>query len=306
MPNMRVRIGLSVLIALTASILCWIQLERRAQLAADFNFAWRAAWYLLDGQNPYTAIQPAGDYPFQTYFYYPLTAAIAAIPFAWLPPYIGGAVFFGVSSGLLGYALLQDGWKRLPLFLSAPYWIAMSVAQWSPLIAAAALLPGLQWLLVCKPNIGLAGFTYRPTRLGLFGMGTFLLVSLLWLPTWPIDWIRLTRELKGHPPPFLVLPLGPLLLLALLRIRKPAGRLFLGLSLLPQLLFFYDQLLLGLIPNRTKSGLIYSGLSWAAYLGWRLVTSLNPGLQVQPALFVIALIYIPALVFLLGENSRKA
>lgn len=298
---LRLRFILSLLIALFSGLFCYIRLNQRRQAAADFTFPWRAAHYLLQGENPYTAIRPEGDYPYQTYFYYPLTSALAALPFAALPPYLAGAAFFGLSSGLLAFALTRYGWRYLPLFAGAPFWVALGVAQWSPLLAAAALLPGLGWLLACKPNIGLAGFIYRPDWRSVAGMLAFGLISLLVLPTWPWDWLAIVKNLEGHPPPALVLPFGPLLLLAALRVRTRSGRLILALSLFPQLLFFYDQLLLWLIPATPAAGLLYSALSWIAFFAWRF-TSVDPAsgqILRQPTQFILVLIYLPALAMAL-------
>jgi hypothetical protein len=99
----------------------------------------------------------------------------------------------------------------------------------------------------------------------------------------------------------LILPLGPLLLLAFLRWRKPTGRLFLALSLLPQLLFFYDQLLLFLLPRRWVSGLAFAGLSWLAYFTWHWqgVDVKTGTILTQPDQYVLALIYLPALALVL-------
>lgn len=301
------RLLLAGLIGLVSGGLCYQNLARRGQLAADFTWPWRAANFLLEGKNPYLEIQPEGDYPFQTYFYYPLTAALAALPFAGLPAYLAGALFFGLSSALLAWALLRHGWQRLPMFLSAPYVVAAATAQWAPLIVAAGLLPALNWLLAGKPNLGLALFIYKPSKTGLaLGVG-FVALSLAWLPSWPWDWLAGTRQLAGHPPPFLVLPLGPLLLLAALRWRKARARLLLGLSLLPQLLFFYDQLPLWLLPRSLRASLACSGLSWLAYFAWRW-QGLDPHtgeIILQPDQYILALVYLPALLMLLwpaGEN----
>lgn len=297
----RRRLFLALLIALLSGAICYARLAWRAQMAADFTWPWRAAQLIIVRGNPYAAIQPSGEYPFQTYFYYPFPAALAALPLAWLPPYLAGALFFGVSSGLLGYAVSKEGWKWMSIFLSAPYWVALGVAQWSPLIVAATLLPWLGGLLLCKPNIGLAGFLYRPTVRSLVSMLIFGLISLLILPSWPLDWLRVTRHLEGHPPPALILPLGPLLLLSLFRWRSPNGRLLLALSIIPQLLFFYDQLLLWLIPASLAEGLVFSGLSWVAYLGWRWV-GVDPqtgAVLTQPTGFVLGWIYLPALLMVM-------
>jgi hypothetical protein len=300
------RILLALAIGIISASICWLRLEQRGQLAADFTWPWRAAQLLLQGKNPYTAIQPTGEYPFQTFFYYPLPAALVALPFAGLPPYPAGALFFGLGSGLLAFAVSKDGWRGLHIFLSASYWVALAVAQWSPLMIAAALISGVEALLVCKPNIGLAGWIYRPSRGGLVGMAAMLGISLLVLPSWPLDWLRVTRNLEGHLPAALILPLGPVLLLAALRWKTPKGRLFLSLALLPQMLFFYDQLLLWLIPASLIQSLALSGLSWVAYLAWRL-TGLDPqtgAILRQPTQLILALVYLPALAMLLWPRVR--
>jgi hypothetical protein len=304
---MRRRVVLALAIGIISALICWLRLAERGQLAADFTWPWRAAQLLLQGENPYTVIQPSGEYPFQTYFYYPLPAALVALPFAGLPPYIAGALFFGLSSGLLAFAVSKDGWSGLHIFLGAPYWVALAVAQWSPLLMAATLLPGLEALLACKPNIGLPGLIYRPSWRGLAGILAILGLSLLVLPTWPLDWLQVTRGLEGHLPAALILPFGPLLLLAGLRWRTPTGRLLLSLAVVPQLLFFYDQLLLWLIPASLAQGLALSGLSWVAYFAWRL-TGLDPqtgAILTQPTQLILALVYLPALGMLLWPHKKS-
>jgi hypothetical protein len=302
--NLRSRVLLSILIGLLSGMGTYYRLSSWEKQAADFTFTWRAAYYLFNGQNPYTEIRPEEDYPFQTYFYYPLTAAIASAPFAWLPPYLAGAAFFGLSSALLAFALSAYGWRYFPVFISAPYIVALATVQWSPIILAAAILPPLGWLLTCKPNLGAAAFLYKPNWLGFTGSILFTGLSLLLLPSWPLDWWRIARSLVGHPPPMLVLPLGPLLLLGIICWRKAEGRLFLGLSLFPQLLFFYDQLPLWLIPPTLSTGLVYSALSWVAYFSWRFVgQDPRTGAVVkQPTHYILALIYLPALAMLLWEE----
>lgn len=296
----RIRYTLTLGIGLLSGLICYVRLSQRQQLAQDFTWTWHAARLLAQGENPYCLIQPRGDYPYQTYFYYPLPAALAGLPFAPLPPYFAGAFFFGLSSAALAYALTRDGWQRLTIFAGAPYWVALAVVQWSPLLTAAALLPNLGWLLSCKPNLGLAGFVYRPQLRTAIEIFAFLLVSLIALPSWPLDWLSVSSTLQGHPPAVLILPFGPLLLLSALRWRTPEGRLLFVLAVTPQLLFFYDQLILGLMPKSFKSGLVFAGLSWMAYFAWRLTSWAPQTDQIlrQPTQFIITLIYLPALLLL--------
>jgi len=294
------RLITTIVIGLAAGIACYFTLISRGWQAADFTFSWRAGQALLERENPYQVIIPSGEYPLQTYFYYPLTSALAAIPFYWFYPELAGAVFFGLSSALMAYALTQDGYYRLPIFLSSPFWVALAVCQWSPLIFAASILPWLKWSLACKPNIGLAGFLYNPSWRGLLQITLFLGLSLVILPGWFMDWIGITRGIEGHPPPIFLLPLGPLLLLSIFFWRKPEGRLLLALSVIPQLLFFYDQILIWLVPRSLRANLLFAGLSWVAYFGWKLFRTIPAIGEIfaQPAQFILALIYIPALVML--------
>ncbi|MFM8323150.1 MAG: hypothetical protein ACKOC5_19740 [Chloroflexota bacterium] len=313
------RIFLSLLIGAACLALCWLRLAWRDRLGADFTFPWRAAQAVLHGQNPYTTIQPTGAYPYQTYFYYPLTAALAALPFAGLPALPAAALFFGLSSALLAFALTADGWERLPLLLGAPFGVALAVAQWSPLVTAAALLPGLEWLLACKPNLGAALLCglgseqpQAPISLGryagaLLGPLAFLGLSLALQPDWVQHWLNVTRAIQGHPPPVASLPFGPLLLLAGLKWRLAHGRLLLAMALAPQLLFFYDQLPLGLLARGWKSGLLYAGLTWLGYFAWRLAGGTD-GIDVafQPHQAVMLLVYLPALGLLFWpERGRR-
>ena len=159
-------------------------------LAKDFSWPWRGARALLEGHNPYHVVRATGPYPFNVGLFYPLPAVITAVPFAPLPPAVAGALFFGISSALLGFGLARtrSDLSKLPLFLSAPFCMAAVLAQWAPLMTAAALLPALQFLTVAKPNVGLACWTYRPTWRGAITAGVFVALTLLIVPTWPVDW----------------------------------------------------------------------------------------------------------------------
>src|SRR5688572_15015897 len=86
-------------------------------VAKDFSYPWRAARALLAGENPYEVIKAVGEYPFNSGLLYPLPAALVAAPFSQLRPEIAGALFVGLSSALLGWAILRDCPYRLPIFI---------------------------------------------------------------------------------------------------------------------------------------------------------------------------------------------
>lgn len=302
--NLQNRLWLSIFIGLISFSICFASLARRECDGCDFNVSWRAAWLLAEGKNPYFEIQPVGAFPYNTTFFYPLPAALVALPFSLLPPNLAGAAFFGISAALLAFAVTQDGFQRLPLFLSAPFFIAAALAQWAPLVIAAALLPPLQWLAIAKPNIGLAALVYRPTWLGWGLSAAFGLLSLVILPGWIWDW-RDSLPSAGHPPPFLVFPLAFVLLLAGLRWKSPEGRLLLALSIVPQTIWFYDQLLLWLVPRSLRASLALAVLSWIAYGIWRLATTGIPlgDPAGRPDAYVVALLYLPTLGILFFQDK---
>lgn len=301
------RVAIAVVVGAAAAALSYVGLMVRGYLASDFEWPLRAAQALLAGQNPYQSILGGGPYPFDTPFYYPLPAAVAALPFVGLNPYVAGALFFGVSSGLMAFGLANGPYWRMIIFFSPSFLVAAEVAQWSPLMVAAALVPALQGFAICKPTIGAAAFLYRPTRMGVLGGAMLGLISLAILPDWPISWLHVTlTSVVPHPIPLTVLP-GFLLVLSLLSWRSREGRLLAAMAILPQLLFWYDQLILFLIPRSARQMIAYVAISWSGYAAWYVaVTYLRSwgnmyGTVDLAAPFVVATVYLPGLVLVLAQ-----
>jgi hypothetical protein len=269
-------------------------------LAKDFSWPWRAARALLAGFDPYQVVCATGPYPFNVGLFYPLPAVVAAVPFAPLPPHLAGTLFFGLSCALLAFGLARNraGLVKLPLFASAPFCMAAVLAQWAPLMVAAATLPALQFLIVTKPNIGAASWIYRPTMRGAVAATLFVAVTLVVLPRWPLEWREALQAAPRYKGPLVRGISGVILLLGVLRWRRREGRLFLAMTAVPQLSLFYDQLPLWLIPNTVWRSLCLSALSWLAWWQWypsRALTSSVPA--AEP--WVFWLIFIPALGLLL-------
>jgi hypothetical protein len=144
MPVYR-RVLIALAIGLISGAFTFANLHLSQQEAGDFSWALRGAHRLLEGQNPYhdPSLSPANPYPYHDKLYYPLPALLVALPFAVLPGEVAAGVFFGLSSGLLAWGILRTGAYRLTVFLSAPFWLAALIAQWSPLLAAAYLRTGI-------------------------------------------------------------------------------------------------------------------------------------------------------------------
>jgi hypothetical protein len=297
------RLRISIAIGVAAGLLAYAFLNRPG-LGGDYFFVWSAARSLFAGQNPYHVIAVGPENPANDVFLYPLPALLIIAPFAWLPIAASGGVFLGISSALLAYGLTRNGFHRLPLFMSAPFLMAVSLGQWSPLITAAALESNLGFVFAAKPNLGLAAWVYRPNVRALIAGVLIVLVSLAILPSWPLDWYH---NITGRPEKFspIRIGLGPLLILAAIRWRQSESRLLLSMAIIPQGLFFYDQLILGLIPRTFRQSLIFALATFALLLTW--FHRLGPGdYYVREAIPYVMAIYFVALVMLLLPAPKKA
>jgi hypothetical protein len=275
--------------------------------AGDFTWPLRAAQAIMAGQNPYQAVTPTGPYPFHDYFTYPLPVALLAVPFLPLAAEIAGALFFGLSSALLAWQLSRDALWRFPLFLSTPYLLAATLAQWGPFALAAALggpLLGAAGFL--KPTLGAIAFAYHPSRRALAYAVIGALVSLVLWPGWPLDWWATLHQSTEPHNPALLAPAGFVLLLAALRWRKPEGRALLLAALMPRHPYWYDALMLWLIPTNFRQSAALTALSWVGFLGWRMFTPRAWQDTRDDLLWAwqIATLYLPALVLILrGTND---
>jgi hypothetical protein len=300
----RRRLFFALLIGVTSAVFSYVLLVQRGFGAGDFTWPLGGVEALLHGINPYhnPAFGFAKPYPHSSPLYYPLPALFVALPFTLVPPYLAGALFYGIGSGLLAYAITRDGLYRLPVFLSAPFYVGAFAAQWVPLVTAAALLPWLLPIAFAKPNLGLAIGVAYPNLRAFIATVLIFGSSLIIMPSWPLDWFA---NLSGtrHFPPVLIFP-GVVLLVAAVAWRRHAGRLLLMMAIAPQLLFFYDQLPLWLIPRTWRQSLLLTSTSWVAWEGWIRTQSMIPGTGshvAQAAVWIVVGIYFPALVLVLWQ-----
>lgn len=287
------RIHLSIIVGLCAALLALVSLSA-AHRPGDVAWAINGARALLADQSPYqveTSPLNGNNDP----LYYPLPAVLAVLPLARLPLLASSVLFAGVSAALLAWALPRGQWWALA---SAPAYVSLWVAQWPPLLVAAALLPPLAPLLAVKPTLGAALWLYRPSRWGLIGGALLCLVGLFWLPSWPAEWLATLRAAAHHPIPVLMLPFGPLLLLATLRWRDPRARLLLALACMPQEYWHYDQLPLFLVVPSGWPCAVLAILSWLRYAIWAPCYT-APWWEGQGEVIIaIVTMYLPALILL--------
>jgi hypothetical protein len=140
--TMRRRLAIAVAIG-AASALFAGHCLRTARVPSDFEFFWRAARAVLQGADPYAFHPDTPAWPLPDPFFYPLPAVLPVLPLALLPLAVAGALFMGVSGGLLAFAIARGRPHRLWLFASGAYVMALKLGQVSPLLLAAGFLPVL-------------------------------------------------------------------------------------------------------------------------------------------------------------------
>lgn len=299
------RIYAAAAIGLSAAIF-FVAMTRETLFDAttDMEFWWRASRLWLHGVDPFLARPHTAIWPLPDRLYYPMPALIFMVPFAELSLRIAGAFFVGASSAWLCWMLSESGAWRLWLLATPAFVMAVRLGQWSPLITAAALVPSAGFLLSSKPTLGLAAFFYHPRWRAAIGIAVVLAVSVAVLPTWPVEWLSNLHSVRSHPAP-IATPFGWLLLLALLRWRQPEARLLVAMACVPQLLFFADQLVLGLVARTKAEAEFYAGCGIAASLVWLLrLSPHDPNLTGLAAPYVMLGCYLPALALVLHRPDE--
>jgi len=271
---------------------------------SDFDQLWYGANAILRGVSPYDVVGPGRTFDWPYPLFYPLPGVIAALPFVVLSVTMASVVFSGVSAALLIYALSRDAPYRLAAAASFSFFFAVAVSQWSPLLIAAVLLPGLGFLLVAKPTIGFALWLYRPRWQSAAAGALLLLVSVAVQPSWPSEWLATFRAGDHIGAPITHLG-GPLLVLALLRWRRPEARLLVAMACIPHTTLLYEILPLFLIPASWPQSILLAGLTWiaqAADLWFGPYPTLTDQTRTAAAVSVV-LCYLPCLLMVLRRPN---
>jgi hypothetical protein len=269
----------------------------------DFDQLWHAARALLDGTDPYAVVGRGRAFQWDWPLYYPLPAVVFSTVFAWLPVPVARVLFSTMAGAVLGWAAAPRIHVLWPLLLSAAYIIATSRTQWSPLLLAAAFMPALGFFITAKPNVGLgslAALSGRQLAIAIGGCLAAITVSFLLFPDWFARW-REATSISPHIVAPILLPGGFVLLLAVLRWRRPDARLLLALSVVPHTPSLYDLVLLFFACRTLRETIVLATLTHALYWGIVVFASF-PNFDAyavglgKAAIFVV---YLPVLVMIL-------
>lgn len=266
------RVILATAVALAAGALSHAyRVANPSNLPSDFAQAWAAARGWRSGADPYQVVGPGRSFEWQFPLLYPLPAVIVALPFSMLPLIWADACFVAVGSWLFVWALTRERLSNPSLLVlgSLAFLFVIQTAQWSPLITAAALLPAVAPLWICKPTIGAALLVAYPRWKSLVFGVVFALVSVLVRPSWPREWLDALAAAPHIAPLIQQTAFGPLVLLALIRWRRPDARLLVALACVPQTPLLYEAIPLFLIARTYAEAAVLAVLTFVAWAWWQ-------------------------------------
>jgi hypothetical protein len=255
-----VHIAVAIGFAVGAGALTWARHAANPLGVNDVMPLLVSARALAGGADPYAIVGPgrAFDWPWPQY--YPATAFVALLPLAALPLRLAEIGFVALSAGGLTLVVLRRCPERMPILASGAFLWALVWEQWSPALVAAALTPAVAGLLSAKPTTGLALLagapSWRAVRPAAIGAALLAAIALALHPAWPLRWLE---SFGGHAhfvAPITRLPLGPLVLVALLRWRRPEARLLVALACVPQTNAVNDVLPLFLVTSTFGESLL--------------------------------------------------
>jgi len=305
----RTRWALAITLGVVVAPIAW-HIQTIHSHPSDFAQLWYGARALLAGENPYDVVGPGRAFPWPFPLLYPLTALVAAVPFAAIPLRFANVLWVACGTAILAWGVSREGlWTpKLWVFASWSYFAAVHLAQWSPVLTAAAFVPWAGFALAAKPTLGAALFVAYPNRRSLISALVLVLTSIVVFPSWPFSWIQALHGTSHMSAPVAHLSVGgPLILLSLLKWRRPEARLLAALACVPQTTLVYEAVPLFLVVNRWYEGLALSILSFV--VGWWPVpaqaSDYNLSLWVTGDVMVLSL-YLPCVLFVLTRPNRHA
>jgi hypothetical protein len=309
-PTTRARVLVAVAIGLAGALVVHQQYARAATVHTDFGMVWFGAQAFSQGADPYSLIGPGRAFDYVWPLIYPATALVAVMPLSLLTEHVAAVVFVGISSFLLAFGVTKNGWHLLPLFTTEAYANAARLGQWSILFTAFLFLPWIGLILGAKPQGALPLLAATTSRRGIWltvlGGAILFAVSLVLQPTWPVRWIEGVRQARFMESPISQFG-GPLVLLALVRWRRPEAWLIVVLACMPQAPAWYSTLPLFAIPAGFGEAVAMAFV--ATLFGW-IGATLMPQTSSAAELYrwvgaiIVVSVYLPATALVLRRPNR--
>jgi hypothetical protein len=300
------RLGFVLAVATAAGLLVAVKRFDHPEWLSDLEQLTVAAQGWWHGRNPYEAVRAWGQWHFP--LLYPFPAVLAVLPLSFIrQSWLADALFVTLSTGLLAWGLTRSrlASPKLVVLISAPFLYGIILSQWSPLLVAAALIPGAGFLFVCKPTIGLALFAAYPRWSSAIGCTILLVLSVALNPSWPLDWRAAVHEAPNAIAPVTV-GCGWLVVVVAFCWRRPAARLLLALACIPHTTLAYEALALFLIVETwPEACVLWVGTTVAllGHIGAGPYASQYDWVQ-HGAIWLVWCAYLPCTVMLLQREFR--
>jgi hypothetical protein len=231
------------------------------------------------------------------------------MPLAVFSEHVAAVIFVALSTAALVFAMTRLGWHLMLILLTDSYLAAAKLGQWTTLLTAGVFLPWISFFVLVKPQTSLpvlAGATSKKTLLWAFSGGIGLLaLSLVLEPDWPMKWITEVRAAENMEPPIIRLG-GFLVLLLLVRWRRPESWLVMVLAAIPQSWGWYGALPLFLIPATFGEMIFLVGFATLGSYFGALVMPKPEGAQeffAWVGSLIVWTVYLPAVAIILRRPN---
>jgi hypothetical protein len=308
-PSLRSRIIVSFICAAWGATLIHTQYVDHAS-HTDFGMVWYGARAVINRVDPYALIGPGREFNYPWPLIYPVPALLVVAPLSPLSESVAATIFIALSSGLLAFGITRDGWYRLPIFVTEAFAASARLGQWSIILTAALFLPFLGAIAIAKPQAALpilAGAKSSKTvSAGIAGALVLVFVSTVLQPDWIGEWLRGITSAKHMEPPVIRFG-GLMILLVLLRWRRPEAWLIATLACLPQSWGWYGTLAVFTIPASFAEAVVLAGV---ATVGVYVGSLILPDVQIPNDLFawvgslIVFTVYLPAVVLVLRRPNE--
>jgi hypothetical protein len=120
-------VGLPIVVGAVAAWYAWHTQRQPTHLLIDFDQNYAAARFLRQGRDPYALIGSGREFEWAWPLFYPLTTAVAALPFTLLPMGLAAIVFAAIRAAVFLLRCNAVRSQRLGAF-----WLSCRSRSWSP------------------------------------------------------------------------------------------------------------------------------------------------------------------------------